>query len=46
MLKVLENKVKGKSIKVMVSNERSSQREYTCEIWKSYHLQIKSYDQG
>jgi hypothetical protein len=22
------------------------QKEYKCEIWKLYHLPIKSYDQG
>jgi hypothetical protein len=41
----LEKKVKGKSVKVMVSNEGSCQKEYTCKIWKPYHLPIKSYDQ-
>jgi hypothetical protein len=39
-------KVKGKQVNVMISNERCCQKEYTCEIWKSYHLPIKSYDQG
>jgi hypothetical protein len=39
-------KVKGKRIKVMVSNERSCWKEYTCEIWKPKHLPIKSYDEG
>jgi hypothetical protein len=39
-------KVKYQWVKVMVSNERSCQKEYTCEIWKFYHPPIKSYDQG
>jgi hypothetical protein len=38
--------VKGQRVKVMESNERYCQKEYTCEIWKPYHLTIKSYDQG
>jgi hypothetical protein len=31
-VKFLEKKVKGKSVKVMVSNEGSCQKEYTCKI--------------
>jgi hypothetical protein len=31
-VKVLEKKVKDQRVKVMVSNERSYQKEYTCEI--------------
>jgi hypothetical protein len=31
-VKVFEKKVKDKWVKVMVSNERSCQKEYTCEI--------------
>ena len=30
----------------LVSIERSCHKEYTCEIWKPYHLPIKSYEQG
>jgi hypothetical protein len=41
----LNSKVKGQRIKVMVSNERPYHKEYTCEIWRPYHLPIKSYDQ-
>ena len=29
---VLEKKVKGQRVKVMISNERSCQKKYTCEI--------------
>jgi hypothetical protein len=39
------SKVKRQRDKV-ISNERSCRKEYTCEIWKSYLLPIKSYDQG
>jgi hypothetical protein len=28
------SKVKGQKVKVIVSNERSWLKEYTCEIWK------------
>jgi hypothetical protein len=30
--KVFEKKVKDQRVKVMASNERSCQKEYTCEI--------------
>jgi hypothetical protein len=30
-VKVLEKKVKDQMVKVMISNERSCQKEYTCE---------------
>jgi hypothetical protein len=39
-------KLQGQRVKVMVSNERSCQKEYTCEIGKPYHIPIKSYNQG
>jgi hypothetical protein len=43
-LKFLKNrsnsKAKGQRVKVMVSNERSYHKEYTCEIWRPYHLLI------
>jgi hypothetical protein len=44
-VKVLEKKGQTPRSKVKVLNERSCQKEYTCEIWKPYHLSIKSYDQ-
>jgi hypothetical protein len=44
-VKVFEKKVKDHWVKVMVSNVRSCGKEYTCDIWKPYHLPIKSYDQ-
>jgi hypothetical protein len=45
-VKVFQKKVKDQKVSVMISNERSCQKEYTCEIWKPYQLPIKSYDQG
>jgi ABC-type metal ion transport system substrate-binding protein len=36
-VKVFEKKVKYQRVKVMVSNERSRQKEYICEILKLYH---------
>jgi hypothetical protein len=49
-LKILKrrpnSKVKDRSVKVMISKDRSYQKEYTIEIWKPYYLPIKSYDQG
>jgi hypothetical protein len=47
-VKVFEKKVKlqGQRVKIMESNERSCQRECTCEIWKPYLLPIKNDDKG
>jgi hypothetical protein len=40
------SKVKGQSVDAKVSNEKSYQKEYTCQIWKPYHLLIKRYNQN
>jgi hypothetical protein len=40
------SKVKDQKVKVMILNERSCQKEYTCQIWKPSHQPIKSYNQG
>jgi hypothetical protein len=48
-LKRSNSKVKGQRVKVMISDKRSYQKEYTCAKWKPYYLpinMIKSYDQG
>ena len=49
MLKFLKSrskvKVKVTRSKILVSMERYCHKEYTCEIWKLYHLPIKSYAQ-
>jgi hypothetical protein len=40
------SKAKGQQVKVMVSNDRSCQKEYTCKIWKPYRLPIKRFGKG
>jgi hypothetical protein len=40
-VKVFEKKVKSQKVKVMVSNKRSCQNEYTCDIWKPCTYQSK-----
>ena len=39
-------KVKDTKSKILVSTERSCQKEYTCVILKPYLLLLKSYGQG